>query len=102
MALKVYGGSGDKRKPLENAGLGVEDEGDQKCPRCYLILGFEDEPRGFGPRQYEIIIQSSSFQDLAEGMIRADREAAIKAFGAALMADTSQGYWRPKRTANPA
>jgi hypothetical protein len=54
-----------------------------------LSLDFS-EPRGTGNRDYQIQIKPDSFKSLAEGMILADREMAIKAFGAALQADATK------------
>ena len=80
------------------ADLVVENVG-ANSDRHKLSLGFV-EPRGTGDRRYEIEIERAAFRNLAEAMIRTDREAALKAFGAALQANIferidRQNGWRP-------
>jgi hypothetical protein len=55
------------------------------------------EPRGFGDRQTTIRIFPDSFAAMAQTMMHANPEAAIKAFGAALAAGTPQPckVWYP-------
>jgi hypothetical protein len=81
---------------IGRAGLWVEDIGlDGICRR--LKIDFV-EPRGYGDRRYRIQVNADSFKALAEAMIRADREQAIRAFGAALQTDPqmSERHWVPE------
>lgn len=79
---------------IGRAGLWVKNIG-HNCNWHRLTLEFQ-EPRGKGARGYDVEIQRNSFKDLAEAMIRTDREAAIKAFGAALQSDaTQENVWWP-------
>lgn len=84
---------------IGHAGLIVENlghEGDWN----QLSLRFT-EPRGYGKRCFNIEVGWDEFKNLAEAMIRTDRTAAIKAFGAALQMDASERIergraWRPE------
>jgi hypothetical protein len=109
MAFVVYAGpSSGRSQKINEAGLKVESIGPQGPPYHHytLFLCFGEEKFGKQKRVedrkyrgYEIRIEPSSFRDLAEGMIRADREAALKAFGAALQVDTTntRSVWFPGR-----
>ena len=76
---------GNAGQSLGTAFICVTSRGEQSETHL-LKIGFETE-RGTGKSEYDLYIESSSFRDLAEGMIRADRKEAIKAFGAALQMD---------------
>jgi hypothetical protein len=104
MAFVVYAGpsSAAYLKEIRNAELRVESI--EEVPPYHYTLKFRFAEQKFGDqsdsyRAYEIRIEPSSFRDLAEGMIRADREAALKAFGAALQVDTTKQrpVWFPGR-----
>src|SRR5271156_1233888 len=69
---------------IGTAGVIVENNGlDGNHFRLWLTFG---EARGFGNSHYRMEIEPESFRALALAMIRADRDEAIKAFGAALQA----------------
>ena len=55
------------------------------------------EPKGFGLSRYDLSVDSGSFEILAQAMIHANRDAAIKAFGVALQADVPEplAEWYP-------
>jgi hypothetical protein len=72
-------------KQIADAGLYVENVG-HNCDWYQLSLSFCD-PRGTGNRRYIIEIDPSDFKALAVAMMRANRDEAIKAFGAALQAE---------------
>jgi len=54
-----------------------------------LYMIFTDE-RGFGASRFEIKVSPETFADLAQGMMRADAEYAIMAFGVALKGGTPE------------
>jgi hypothetical protein len=66
---------------LPDAGLWVE--------HYAVIVGLSD-PRGTGDSVYKAKIRPSSFAALAQAMMHAAPEEAIKAFGAALQAGTPE------------
>jgi hypothetical protein len=70
------GMSGYGREITNNAGLRVE--------RGMVAIRFSPEPSRF-----VVLISSDSFKDIAQAMMRADRGAAIKAFGAAMQASAA-------------
>ena len=106
MALVVSGGPhlGGSMSGVGEAHLWVEDVGLDGTPYYRLNISFR-EARGYGDRDYKIRINHDSFKALAEAMIRANREEAIRAFGAALQvnvaAQPTDRYWSPATTAEP-
>jgi hypothetical protein len=85
MAIKVYrkghlaGMNGHYVRPqdLGDAVVWVDSE-TQRLGIAFHAL------RGTGKSHYDMYVEPVSFRDLAEAMVRADREEAIKAFGAVL------------------
>lgn len=92
MPIKVYrhgratGSRGDQS--LGDAVVVVESRG-ENSKNHLLWIGFHAE-RGTGKSDYDMLIEPSSFRGLAEAMIRANREEAIKAFGTALQLDSPE------------
>lgn len=88
MTFAVHAGPvmGWSTTQIGEAGLYVDNIG-HNCDYYRLSLAFCD-PRGTGKRRYTIEIEPGDFKALAVAMIQTDRDAAIKAFGAALQADS--------------
>jgi hypothetical protein len=111
MAFVVYAGPVMSGYPKEIGNAELRVESNQQVPPHHYTLFLRFVEERFGEqkrfedqkyRAYEIRIEPSSFQHLAEGMIRADREAALKAFGAALQVDTTKqrSVWFPEQRAD--
>jgi hypothetical protein len=49
-----------------------------------VAIGFSEKPRGYGQSHYETVIHPDSFKIMAQAMMQANPEEAIKAFGDAL------------------
>jgi hypothetical protein len=79
MTMSAYreglAGSSRPTKIAERVGICVE--------YGQLRLSFSEE-RGYGRSLFQIGVRPDSFADLAQAMMHANREAAIKAFGTAL------------------
>jgi hypothetical protein len=50
----------------------------------WLVIGFDTNPGGGKRQSYSVVAMPDDFEELAIAMLKADPEAAIRAFGAAL------------------
>jgi hypothetical protein len=83
MAIKVH-----REGEMNDGGpLTVLNTGRPYAIRNLVILTHM-EPRGFGESRHTITIDTESFPALAQMMMHANPEAAMKAFGSALQAGT--------------
>jgi hypothetical protein len=76
--LKSHRGSIEQR-------MGTKlDAGRPYAMQRLVIISFTTNPKGEKPSNFQVTILPENFEMLAQAMMHADSEAAIKAFGTAL------------------
>jgi hypothetical protein len=66
------------------------DAGPPYAMHRVVIIGFRTNPKGEKPSDFDVSIVPENFKMLAQAMMHADSEAAIKAFGTALQDGISE------------
>lgn len=87
------------REPAKGSGYPeLINEAQVRVELGSLLLRFASNPKGTNSSLYDVVIRPESYSEIAEAMIRAHPEEAIKAFGAAMkdgIPDPAKSVWYP-------
>lgn len=78
----AYGDDNYWTRKQYQAGVGVNFYQDGEPG--YVVISFATNPGGMRKQSYAVTIRPSDFERVASEMLKADPEAAIRAFGAAM------------------